>query len=499
MNPQAIQQLMSSPALSLGLALALSVPLGGAGFALWFWGKRGLKVVSFFVSGLLGLILGLLVGALIGGRLETIAAAIVGLIAGATLGLTVFRFMVACMSGLAVFFLTVSVGMSVLGGAQSATTTAQGNAGEAQNPSAPSAMKLLSEMAVSKLGAGLSKEAQEQENEKSQAEMSSLARDALSKTKASKERGPAGSKEYVDVRALKKGPNKLQVEQTKDASGKTKLVIKDEHYAKVDTNPVSSGQNAKPTEIAKSDSKKTDATSDGKQAGADGETDELASGEGASGAQAADLESLLKNGGLAGVLNGQGGAMPDMKGVFAVLGIGTFFAMCAFGLAIWLHRHAVAVLSAGLGAWMMVSSGQLIVEGALGTSGAVHLEGLLFSLVRGVVWVSLLSLGAWLQLRRKVVATQESGIVYGKLPARASGGEAPPLPFLPPMPEPEPEPVSKPAPPVNKPAPAAPVSKPAPAAPVSRVAPAVPVSRVAAKPPVPPRVDPRKPINRRAA
>lgn len=494
MNPQAIQQLMSSPALSLGLALALSVPLGGAGFALWFWGNRGLKVVSFFASGLLGLMLGLLVGAVMGGRLETIAAAIVGLIAGATLGLSVLRFMVACMSGLAVFILTVSVGLSVLGGGQSATTTAQGNAGEAQNPSAASAMRLLSEMAVSKLGAGLgagvSNEAQEQENEKSAAEMSSLARDALSKTKASRERGPSGAKEYVDVRALKKGPNTLQVEQTKDASGKTKLVIKDEHYAHVDTNPVGSGQDAKPTEIAKSDAK---------QAGADGETDELASSGGAPDGQAADLESLLKNGGLAGVLNGQGGALPDMKGLFAVLGIGTFCGMCAFGLAIWLHRHAVAVLSAGLGAWMMVSSGQLIVEGALGAGGAVHLEGLLFSLVCGVVWVSLLSLGAWLQLRRKVVGTQEQGIVYGKLPARASGGEAPHLPFLPPMPEPEP--VSKPvaAPPVNKLASAAPVSKPSPAAPVSRVAPAAPVSRVAAKPPVPPRVDPRKPINRRAA
>ena len=134
---------------------------------------------------------------------------------------------------------------------------------------------------------------------------------------------------------------------------------------------------------------------------------------------------------------------------------------------------------------------------ALGASGAVHLDGLVFSLVRGVVWVSLLTIGAWLQLWRKVVATQESGIVYGKLPARASGGEAPQLPFLPPMPEPEP--VSKPAPPTNKPTPAAPVSKPAPAAPVSRVAPAAPVSRVAAKPPVPQRVDPRKPPNRKAA
>ncbi|MFO0856043.1 MAG: hypothetical protein U0640_01655 [Phycisphaerales bacterium] len=422
MDPQAIQQLLSNPALSLGLALALSVPLGGAGFALWFWGRRSLKVASFFVTGTFGLLLGLIVGGLFGGRLEMIAGAIVGLIAGTTLGLLVFRFMVACMSGLAVFFLTVGIGASLIGGGSQGAAQPQSGS----TMTAGSAMQMLQELAAAKMNAGSSSDASN-ENSK-QPDLAALARDAVSKAKASKDH----PKEYVDVRQLKKGPNRLQVEQTKDAAGKTKLVIKDDHYANVDTTPgVKSDATSHELADAKDDGAK-DATTSTTSA----LVDEMKASGKFSDQQAAQLESLMSAGGL-----GNGAAMPDLKGVFAVLGVATFLGMSAFGVAMWLHRQAVAVLSAGMGAGLMVSSLQMIVRGALGASGAAIVGGTLGTIASAVVWIALMTLGAWLQLKRKPVVVLEQGAVYGRLPMRASGGEVPlPLQRVPEIPNPAPAP-----------------------------------------------------------
>ena len=143
---------------------------------------------------------------------------------------------------------------------------------------------------------------------------------------------------------------------------------------------------------------------------------------------------------------GNGAAMPDLKGVFAVLGVATFLGMSAFGVAMWLHRQAVAVLSAGMGAGLMVSSLQMIVRGALGASGAAIVGGTLGTIASALVWIALMTLGAWLQLKRKPVVVLEQGAVYGRLPMRASGGEVPsPLQRVPEVPSPAPAPAPTPA------------------------------------------------------
>ncbi|GEM_PF-1516144 len=385
--------LLQSPGLSLGLSLAVAVPLLVVGFLFWWLGRHMMKPAVAIAAALLGAGLGLLIGGIIGGKIAMMACTLGGMGAGAALGFWLFRFGTAVVAAGMTFLCVVSFGWSLIAPASINASTGTAQTSPVTPGSAPGGIGgLLSLFSTSDSSTPPVQALSDL------AKQSVLQAKAVSSLDAHNKSVGAPAKEYVDVRQLRKGSNTLQVQEIKDQAGHRRLVIRD--------------QDSIDKFKAQSVTKPGDPTTGSSTASVAAATlpedpaaliNQLRSSGNLSDEQAQQFAALLGSTNAASAI--------PLRTVAIILIVGAILSSIAFGLALWKHRHAVAIVSAAIGSCFFVGAISILAHSISGPTIADMLAGITGSLLTGGLWFMLTSSGAFLQLRRDKPATnQQSGI-----------------------------------------------------------------------------------------
>lgn len=391
--PDAVQFL---PALSLGLAAAIVIPLLAVGGLLWWSGQKLMKPLVAFAAGCVGALVGLGIAALLQNSIAMIFLPVAGLGVGVALGLMLFRLATALVAGAMAFMVVASVGSGVVMPKHAVLAPA---------PQVARAEKVQEGASVSAAAPA--------PHEAAAQSLKELATESIARAKAAAAARPAQSfdgkqdakgesvKEYVDVRQLRVGDNPLAVEEVRVDSGHRHLVIRSgptpEERKKLEE------QQSSPLEKLKLDG----------LGGAGGLLGQFKADAENPDAAAQKFAALL--GGVGGSANAADAeAQVPMRSVVIVLALAGSIAATVFGLALWKHRQTVALVAAGLGSGFLVSGASVMLLAA--KPDAAWLTGLMASMLFAGLWLALTMLGAISQLRRaRATQIEETGGVAGTI------------------------------------------------------------------------------------
>lgn len=393
--PDAVSHL---PALSLGLAVAVAIPLVAIGGVFWWSGQKLMKPLIACAAGCVGALIGLAVAALLQNNVAMIFLPLAGLGVGVAMGLLLFRVATALVAGAMTFMLAASLGSSMVLPKDFALPAPQEVAHE--NPATQDEAPATHDSGALSLH--------------------DLATESIARAKAAAASRPAqtfdakhapstdAGKEYVDVRQLRVGDNPLAVEEVRVDSGHRHLVIR-------------SGPT--PEERKKLDEQQTSPLAKLKLDGASGLFDQFKSDAGSPDLAAKKFAALLGGAGVGTDANLAASQLP-VRLVLIVLALAASLATTAFGLALWQHRPTVAIVAAGLGSGFIVSGVSIVLFTA--KPEAAWLTGLTSSLLFAGLWFALTALGAFSQVRRaRAVQLDEAGGVAGTIRTKPVAAPAP--------------------------------------------------------------------------
>jgi hypothetical protein len=391
MSLPAAEPLTNLPVLSLGIALALAIPLLALG-GLFLWsGQKLMKPLIAFASGVVGALVGLIIASLLQNNIAMIFLPLAGLGVGIGLGLVLFRAAAATVAGAMTFMLVASLGASALAPAMDSSNASPGEPADAPDSALAAHLPEATPQPDTEKQPSQSTP-QSADRSELASSLRDLANESITRAKAAAAGRPANSfeprsdaeKEYVDVRQLRVGDNPLAVEEVRAESGHRHLVIR-------------SGPS--PEELKKLEAQQESPLAKLSAKGFD--LDAIR----APGAMLERLhaEKLLPEAtsqrfaALMDEAPGQASRVP-VGPMLVMLLLAASIGATTFGLAIWKHKHTVALVAAGLGAAFLVSGVSVIVFAA--APDARWLTGLMGSLLFTGLWLAVTALGATSQLRR---------------------------------------------------------------------------------------------------